>query len=108
MMGPDYLKLVTAVLGFLQEIGSWPIAAILFTIIIGPWLLAVLLAWGQAKRFNAVKEMYEHNVELVKGYEQVCKRQDEREQSLRDLIHLDVQAMTRLVDRMDGERRVTG
>jgi hypothetical protein len=102
-MGPEHLKLMAAVLAFLKEFGSWPIVMILLVMIVGPWILAVILAWGQSKRFDAVAEMYKNNVELVKGYESVCKVQGDREQSLRDLIAYSTRVNERLVDRLDGK-----
>jgi hypothetical protein len=100
-MGPDYIKLVIAVLGFLKGIGSWPLGLIFLVVIIGPWLLAVLLAWGQAKRFKAVEDMYSNNAKLVESYEKLAT-------ALNDVVITNTAAMTSVcdaIDRMERNRR---
>lgn len=52
---------------------------------------------GQEKRFEKVVLMYESNVLLVKGYEKLSA-------DLTSIIHINTQAMTKLVDRIDGRQ----
>lgn len=49
----------------------------------------------QEKRFEAVVRNYENNVILVQNYEKLAN-------DLAGVIHLSTQAMTKLVDRIDG------
>ena len=106
MGGSEYIQLLSAILGFFKEIGALPMTIIALVIIVGPWVLTVVLNVGHGRRFREMKEMYEHNVELVKNYEKVCKVQSEREQSLRDLIAYSTRINERLVDRLDGKASV--
>ena len=60
----------------------------------GDWLLAMTLAYSHKKRFESVVRMYENNVDLVKKYEDVAS-------DLREVVIMNTQTITRLVDRID-------
>ena len=103
-MTPTDVALVESVLRIIAEMAGWPIWTVLLVIVVGPWVMAFFLARGQERRFAAVQTMYENNVKLVEGYEKLCQRQDNREESLRDLILLNTQAVTRLTDAIQAGR----
>lgn len=94
-MGPDQIAIVGNVLAILKMMSGWPFGFFLFLFIVGPWVLALLLAYAQKKRFESVVRMYESNVDLVKKYEDVA-------QNLKDVVIMNTTAITRIVDRIDG------
>ncbi len=90
-MSPEQLSMLTSLVGFIKLLSSWPFAVFFFVLVIGPWLLAVFLAWAHKKRLDAAIAMYEHNVRLVEKYEEVAI-------DLKDVIVLNTQTMTTLVE----------
>ena len=100
-MDPNQLA---AVLKLIEMVGTLPLTAILLGVVIGPWLMAVVLAWGQERRFAAMKEMYLDNVKLVEGYEKVCQALDCQEKELRNIIMMNIETMTRLTDVIKDRR----
>ena len=70
-MPPAIVALVTLV----DKVGALPLGGILLAVVVGPWVLAFLLARGQEQRFEAIKKMYEDNVELVKQYQELFQVQ---------------------------------
>lgn len=103
-MTPDHLSGLTVLLQLIERIGAWPLASLLMAAVIGPWVMAFILARGQEQRFEAMKEMYLNNAKLVEGYEKVCKTEERREQDLRTIIMMNTQAMTRLTDAIQAGR----
>ena len=71
------LSLASAVITILSKIGSAPVVLVLVVIVVGPWAFALVTSWHQAKRFDAMKTMYESNVKLVDCYENLAKGQAE-------------------------------
>jgi hypothetical protein len=69
---------------------GWPFGLMLFLFLIGPWILALLIAYLQKRRFEAVVDMYEKNVSLVEKYEKVAS-------DLKDVIILHTQTTTTLI-----------
>jgi len=96
-MTPDQIAVVSAMANILREISGWPLGTIVLFILIGPWVLALILAWQQSKRFEAVVRMYESNVKLV-------ERQDEIASDLREVVIMNTQAMTRALDAIDANQ----
>ena len=103
-MSADYLNALTAALQMLEKIGAWPLVSIFLAIAVGPWIMAFILARGQERRFEAMKEMYLSNAKLVKGYEKLCQSEEERGRDLRTIIMMNTQAMTRLTDVIQAGR----
>ena len=115
-MAPDQVALLTAVAGLLERVGTWPAATLTLTVVIGPWVIALLLARSQERRieatnaaqerrFAAVQQMYTDNVRLVESWEGTCRSAERREDDLRSLIQLNTQAMTRLSEVVQALRR---
>jgi hypothetical protein len=90
-MNPDVLSFVNTVAFILDKVGSWPIGTVALVVVLGPWLLMFFLNRGQEKRFEAVREMYENNAELVRSYQKMADNQQ-------DLILLAAQAMQEMRD----------
>jgi len=114
------LKVISAIM---STMGGWPLGLVLLAVVLGPWLMMGIIAWTLQNRAAAhdkqsvlliagIKEqntaaikvyetrhteavqMYKDNVELVKGYAALAKDQA-------SIIHLNTQAMTRLVDKIE-------
>lgn len=96
-MSPDQIAIMGNLLAILKMMSGWPFGFFLFLFIVGPWVLALLLAYAQKRRFETVVRMYESNVDLVKKYEQIA-------QDLKDVVILNTRTITRLVDRIDGRQ----
>ena len=96
-MTPDQIAVVTAIANLLREISGWPLGTILLLVLIGPWVLALVLSWLQSKRFESVVRMYESNVRLVEGYEEVAK-------DLREVVIMNTQAMTKACDAINDNQ----
>lgn len=96
-MTPEQISIATSFISVLSRLGGWQFAVALLVIVIGPWILSLSLSHQQTKRFEAAVRMYEDNVDLVKKYEQVAT-------DLQNVVILNTQTITRLVDRIDGGR----
>jgi len=96
-MSPNEVSAVIALAGVFEKINHWPFGLVLFMLVIGPWILAMLLAYMQKKRFEAVVDMYKSNVRLVEKYEKVAN-------DLKDMIVLNTQTITRLVDNINNNQ----
>ena len=96
-MSPDQVTILASLLSALKIMSSWPFGVLIFMVVIGPWVLAMTLAYSHKKRFESVVRMYENNVDLVKKYEDVAC-------DLRDVVIMNTQTITRLVDRLEAGR----
>jgi len=90
-MTPDQIGAITAFIGILSKVSSWPFGVLLFMVVIGPWVLALVLANQYKAGLLEIRQMYKNNVHLVEGYEGVCR-------DLREVIILNTQANTELTD----------
>lgn len=90
-MTPEQIATLQAIATILDKVGSWPVGTLFFVIILGPWVLQLVLSRAQEKRFEAVKKMYEDNVELVKTTQQLAT-------DMRDLVTYNIQVMTEVRD----------
>ena len=90
-MSPDQLSTVAAFIEIISSVSGWPLGMIIFIIVIGPWIAAFLLVYFQYRRFEKVVIMYENNVKLVKDYAELAE-------DLHDVVIMNTQTMTRLVD----------
>lgn len=90
-MAPEQISIITTLLNVFKFLSSWPFALLLFVLVIGPWVLSLLLAGVQNKRFEAVVKMYESNVKLVEAYQQTAG-------DLRKIVIMNTQVVTRLCD----------
>jgi len=95
------LKVLVEILAMIKA-SPYQMMVALLVPLVGPWVLAVALFLlserSGNRRLDAVVKMYENNVVLVEDYAKVCKTQASREDSLRDIILLNTQAMQRLAD----------
>ncbi len=79
-MSPQEVALVSNIVQLVKLVIETTGSSLLWWIssnTVGPWLLMVLLLWrierGQNKRFNAVVDMYESNVQLVRDFAAVTE-----------------------------------
>lgn len=94
-MTPQQLVILGNLLSVLKLMSGWPFGLLIFMTVVGPWIMAMILAYTQKKRFESVVKMYESNVDLVKKYETVA-------QDLQDVVIINTTTITRLVDRIDA------
>jgi hypothetical protein len=124
MTGTEALALLATITNIFRLIGGWPLGLSLCVVFLGPWLVMFFISRSLEKQAakhdletvklidsireiitssggnaeNRLKEavqMYKDNVELVKLTQQLALDQAA-------VIRLNTQAMTRLVDRIDG------
>ncbi|MBU8910664.1 MAG: hypothetical protein KOO65_05290 [Desulfobacterales bacterium] len=95
-MTPADLSTIASLINILTGFSGWPFGMVVFIIVIGPWISAFLLVYLQSRRFEKVVVMYENNVNLVEDYAKLAK-------DLHDVVIMNTQTMTRLVDRIDRE-----
>lgn len=94
-MSVEQVAMLGALATLLERIGGWPLGLIMFVVVVGPWIFAGFLVWIFQKRFEAVVEMYKNNVKLLeKDQELAC--------DMKEVVIMNTQAMTRLVDRING------
>lgn len=96
-MTPAQLSVIASFVNIIDKVSGWPLGMMVFVVIIGPWLAAFLLVYLQGKRFEKVVAMYENNVHLVKDYAALAK-------DLHDVVIMNTQAMTRLVDSINSNQ----
>jgi len=65
--------------------------ALIFTLIIGPWVISLLLAESNRRRFENVVDMYNSNVRLVEKYERIASEP-------KDIVIMNTQAQTSLTE----------
>lgn len=97
-MGAEQVAILASLMSALEILSGWPCGVVIFMVVIGPWLLAMTLAYSHKKRFESVVRMYENNVDLVNRYEDVAK-------DLKEVVIMNTQTITRLVDRIDVGRK---
>lgn len=97
-MTPQDVAALTALLALFEKIGTWPLITILVLVVIGPWIAVFVLNRGQEKRHAEVVEMYTNNVHLVEDFERIQKRSDDREETLIDLLRLNTEAQSSLLN----------
>ena len=93
-MSPEQIAILTGVLRLLETMSGWPFGILIFAVVVGPWVLALMLGYSYRKRFDAVVHMYERNVSLVEKYEKIGN-------DLKDVIILNTQTMEKLVGKID-------
>ncbi len=86
-MTPDQVSMITSIAAIVKLLSAWPFMGLLFMLIIGPWLMALLLYVGQQKRFESVVIMYKNNVELCEQVTDIAK-------DLREVVMLNTQQST--------------
>ena len=90
-MTPDQLSAIASFVNIISRMSGWPLGAIVFFAVLGPWLAAFFLVYLQGKRFERVVKMYEDNVILVEDYSKLAT-------DLHDVVIMNTQAMTRLLE----------
>ena len=93
-MGPDQIAILTGILRVVNTMSGWPFGLVLFSVVVGPWILALMLGYSYRKRFDAVVDMYERNVRLVERYSEIAT-------DLKDVIILNTQTMQALAGKID-------
>ena len=90
-MSPQEIGILASLIDIIQKMSGWPFGLMLFLFLVGPWVLALLIAYTQKRRFEAVVNMYEKNASLVEKYEKVST-------DLKDVIILHTQTTTTLIN----------
>lgn len=93
-MTPDQVAGFTAIAAIMKQVGTWPIGTLIAFVVIGPWVISLVLSRSQEKRFEAVREMYENNVDLVKSFEKV-------NMSLLDCVLVNTNKWTEVSEKID-------
>ena len=93
-MTPAEISAITSLISALSALGKWPFVLLLFLVLAGPWILAVVLSFREQRRFEQVKRMYEDNVKLVKDYNQLAESQ-------KDVLVMNVQTNQKLIDAIE-------
>lgn len=88
-MTPDQIAAMSVLAGLLEYLSQWPFALFFFIVVVGPWLLAILLAYADRKRFEGVVRMYEDNVALVEDYRSLAG-------DLKEVVIMNTQAIVGL------------
>lgn len=74
-MTPEQVGLLSAIIGVLEKLSSWPGGLTLVALLVGPWVLSLVLAHSERARLETVVKMYQDNVELVKAFRRVADDQ---------------------------------
>ena len=53
-MSPDQITLVASLITLFEAMAKWPVMVGFLLLIVGPWVLALMLAYTSKKRFEAV------------------------------------------------------
>lgn len=93
-MTPEQIELITGLISAMKAMAGWPAGVVVLAVVVGPWVLTLLLSTTQTKRFEAVVQMYENNVKLVRDYESVAR-------DLKEVVVLNCQAMQKVCDKID-------
>ena len=83
-MSPPELQAITLLIDILGKMSGWPFGMLLFMAFVGPWILAITLAWFYQRK-------YENNVQLVKDYKSIAS-------DLRSVIMLNTQTISTLIE----------
>lgn len=90
-MTAEQIAMLTSILKLTETATSWPVLSLLFLMIIGPWVMALMIAHGNEKRFEAVVEMYKSNASLCKDYEKLAT-------DLKDVVMINTQTFSELAE----------
>lgn len=71
-MTPEQVTILTSLITIFKTLSTWPVASIIFIMVVGPWVVSLILAEGFRRRFERVVKMYESNVRLVEKYESIA------------------------------------
>ncbi|MDF1592604.1 MAG: hypothetical protein P1P89_13900 [Desulfobacterales bacterium] len=82
-MSPEQIAALSALLTMISRLSGWPFGVLIFLFFIGPWLLAVMLAYSYRRK-------YESNVRLVEDYNSIAG-------DLKDVVMLNTQTLTTLI-----------
>lgn len=93
-MTPETVSAINAVCSLLEKIGSFPIAAIILFVFLGPWAFSIISGWRQQRQFDEMKRMYENNVTLAQGLEKLAEGQQE-------MISLNTAKWTEAIQKID-------
>ena len=88
-MTPQQLVILGNLLSVLKLMSGWPFGLLIFMTVVGPWVMALVLAYTQKRRFESAINMYESNVKLVNSYEDLAG-------DLKEVVIANTYAMTQL------------
>lgn len=100
-MNPEQIALLTAICQVIDKIGTWPLGVIIALTLGGPWIVSLCLNRMQERRFYAMKEMYERNVELVKQYEKNTQALEKTTHALLEMISLNTAKWAEAIEKID-------
>ena len=93
-MTPENLQILTAIVGLLQSLGTWPVLSVIALVILAPWVLLTMISHNHNKRFETVVAMYENNVHLVNDFTDLVKEFKDLSGGYRELITWTVSNVT--------------
>lgn len=85
-MTAEQIMAIKALADILNHMGAMPIAAVLGLLLFGPWVVMFIISQQQARRFEAVAEMYESSVTLVRDHQELVERYKAIVEGQQDLI----------------------
>ncbi|PKN67174.1 MAG: hypothetical protein CVU57_04275 [Deltaproteobacteria bacterium HGW-Deltaproteobacteria-15] len=93
-MSPEQITALTSLLSIMDKMSGWPFGLLFFMIVVGPWVLAIMLAYGYRKRFESVVGMYQANVRLVEKFIELSG-------DLKEVVIMNTQAWQRTCDAVE-------
>lgn len=85
-MTPDQLTALTAVMTLISQLGAAPVAILLVSLFLSPWMILVLVSIAQHRRFEAVVKMYENNFIQTEGIKALTEGYSEMTKGYRELV----------------------
>jgi hypothetical protein len=95
---PDQIAAINAIATIVNAIGTLPLGALAVVVTMAPWGILILISWQQNRRFEAVTEMYENNVQLVSDYKDLVDGYRKIVDGQQDLIIHTTQVLTAVKD----------
>ncbi|MFH2012503.1 MAG: hypothetical protein ABIJ37_07395 [Pseudomonadota bacterium] len=90
-MSVEQIALLSAIIGLIGKIGTWPLLSIIFILLIGPWIFSSILFLQQGKRLEAAINMYDENVKLV-------EKDQELAEGFKEIVMMNTRAMQKMID----------
>ena len=85
-MSPDQIKLFSAALALVGELGVAQVGVTLVIILFAPWMVLVIVSIAQHRRFEAVVKMYENNFAQTEGITALTEGYRNMTEGYRELV----------------------
>lgn len=97
-MTPEQLAAINAVATILSTLGTLPVGTLISLAVLGPWIAMVVVSVTQARRFEAVTQMYKDNVVLVQQYDTLVQQYVKVTENQHSTIVYNTEIMTEVKD----------